>query len=723
IYFTDQGCHNSNTSTLAKFNSSVPTEILIKYVVPTGGIAAGTRMVVNDTGAGGYSDEKTSPYSVLSGLINAGTDLNLADAGDQMLVFQSTDAENANFCTTNFTPIFALTCHSDEWLCANPASSRRSHLYPGLTDGVNALAFGSGSGATDEWDNIRYTGITTGSLADLLAAMVDDSNWEGNDVNPSEGWSEEGVAGDLTIIPWHTAVANTNWNVAATWDEGTVPTSSDNVEIPSGFSVTVTDAPGTPAACSLLDVKSGGTLTINAGKALTASGDTDNEGTILIEADATGIGSFIDNGTISGSGTFQMEQYLTGSGGATPSGLFYYVTSPMVSATSNVYNAAGTDRLWNANEVTQSYTEITNNSTALNVTQGYVAREGANGTQTFTGGAYNTGNISASGLTRTGTSANNRGYNLIGNPYPSTVSWDDATRTNLETTMWYRTHNGSSMLYDTYNALGGVGTNNNGGGAVTGDIAPTQAFWVRVDADGNTGSVAFENADRSHGTLAGIYRVAEEEGNIRIALSDGTINDEQIILFNPNASDGYDDYDSQKFWSNNVPQLYSNVNEDTLTINGLNSPFTAPIVPLGMKIPTQGEYTLNASSISFTETPVHLEDTYLGVLQNLNADPVYAFTTDAGNVADRFVLHFSEITGVEDMDNSISVYSFNYQVNVNLSRPSTGTITVLDMAGRMVHTQVVNAQLSTIQLQTTAGIYVVKVETPGASLVRKVFIQ
>jgi hypothetical protein len=66
--------------------------------------------------------------------------------------------------------------------------------------------------------------------------------------------------------------------------------------------------------------------------------------------------------------------------------------------------------------------------------------------------------------------------------------------------MYYRTNQGSSMLYDTYNAAGSVGTNNNLGDAVTGDIPPTQASWVRVDADENTGSVTFENADRTHRT-------------------------------------------------------------------------------------------------------------------------------------------------------------------------------------------------------------------------------
>ncbi|MFC2175584.1 PKD domain-containing protein [Bacteroidota bacterium] len=533
---------------------------------------------------------------------------------------------------------------------------------------------------------------------------------------------------EITATPtaniWNGSVS-TDWNIAGNWDAASVPTSADTAVVPIDPSNQphVTLAYGTPAQCADLNVESGATLTIDAGKALTASGNADNEGTIIVKADATGIGSFIDNGTITGSGTFSMEQYVTGAGGATPNGLFYYVSSPTASATSNVYSAAGTDKLWSANESTQSYPEITNNSTSLNVAEGYVARLGATGTKTLTGGKFNTGATSASGLSRTGTIGATRGYNLVGNPYPSTVSWDDATKTNLETTMYYRTNNGSSMLMDTYNASGGIGTNNNGGGAVTGDIPPTQAFWVRVDADGNTGQLDFSNAMRSHGAAVGIYKMESEEGTIRIALSNGSVSDEQIIMFNSSAQDVYDDYDSQKFWAKNAPQLYTTLGEDTLTINGLNSYVTNPTVLLGMKVPSQGNYTLNATSITFTETPVYLEDKELKVFQNLNTTPIYSFNSDAGNIGNRFALHFSKLTGINEVENNISVFAASNTIYVNLSKPETGQITVLDMSGRIVHSQSINADHTTLNPNTASGIYVVRVETSTQTIARKISLQ
>ncbi|MCF8276944.1 MAG: T9SS type A sorting domain-containing protein [Flavobacteriales bacterium] len=572
--------------------------------------------------------------------------------------------------------------------------------------------------------------------------MVDDQ--PGTDFNPAflaafgdhvifkaNGGADTGNELYRTAIrPIWDGSTSTDWNTASNWSSDAVPTVWDNVLISTGPSNQphITSSSGTPAVCRKLETESGAILTIDVGKAMTVGGNIVNEGTILVKADASGIGSLITEGDVSGSGSFQMEQYLTGSGGITPDGLFWYVGSPVASATSNVYNAAGTDKLWRADETTQSYPQIADNSTSLNVMEGYVARLGSNSTLTFTGGTFNNGNQSASGLTRTGTTETNRGYNLVSNPYPSTVSWDDASRTNLETTMWYRTHQGSTMLYDTYNASSGIGTNNNGNGAVTGDVPPTQAFWVRVSADGLTGQLDFTNADRSHGTLAGIYKTEAQDGLLRMTLSNGSVSDEAVVAFNSAAQDVFDDYDSHKFWAAaSVPQVYMNVLQDTLAINGLYSTVTNPIVPLGVKIPASGEYSLTANDISVTGEDVYLEDRYLHFFQDLNLDADYTFTSDVGNIGDRFILHFgTSVTGVEDGASMNSrVYTSNgNQLNIILSEnTNTGNVQVLDMAGRIVRTANLKASRTTLDMNTSTGIYLIRVETAKGTETHKVVIQ
>lgn len=530
---------------------------------------------------------------------------------------------------------------------------------------------------------------------------------------------------DVLVYNEWTGATSTNWSNTGNWSFGTVPNGSENAFIPSSAvnQPSIENDPASPATCADLLVENGAVLTVNAGKALTITGNTDNDGTIMVKADATGIGSLITEGIIAGSGSCQMEQYLTGSGGFVPDGLFWYVSTPVTGADAETYDLLNGNKLWSANETSQSYTQITDGSTTLQPTTGYVARMGVTGTVTFEGTTFNNGAQTASGLTRTGTTATNRGYNLVGNPYPSTLSWNTANRTNLEPTIWYRTHNGSTMLYDTYNATSGIGTNNNGNGDATGDIPPTQSFWVRVDADGNTGSLGFDLNDRSHGTQAGIYKTSVQEGLVRMTLSNGTVSDETIVMFDAAAQDAYDDYDSRKYWAGaNVPQLYSSIPQlyttelnDTLVINGLTSTENNPTVPLGVKIPSQGNYTLNANDITVVGETVHLEDTYLNIFQDLNVEPNYAFTSDAGNIGDRFVLHFGmTAVGIDEGTQAGSrVYTTNAnQLNIILSENTeNGNVDVLNMAGRVVFTSNLNSNRTTLGLNVNAGVYLIRVGT------------
>ncbi|MCF8256017.1 MAG: T9SS type A sorting domain-containing protein [Flavobacteriales bacterium] len=546
-----------------------------------------------------------------------------------------------------------------------------------------------------------------------------------------DGTGNRVMTSDVPAIVWDGS-ESTDWNTPENWVGDAVPLEADNTRIPSGTpnQPTVT-SPDQPIVCNGVLVESGASLTIEGGNNFVINGVLSNEGTVIVQTDAdlAGIGSLITHGAVTGGGDFQMEQSLLGAGGAAPSGVFNYVSSPVAGATSAIYSAAGTDKLWSANEATQNYTEITDNTTPLNVGQGYVARVGADGEVTFTGTAFNTGIVSIGALTRTGTSATDRGYNLVANPYPSSVDWNTVSRTNLMTTYWVRTHTpGLVMTNDTYNSMGDIGTNNNGNGDLTSVIPPTQAFWVRVDADGNTGRLDFDNEDRLHQSWASIYRLAAEEGTVRIQIGNGTVNDETIIVFNPEALDGFDAFDSQKMWAANIPQFYTTVGTDSLVINGLYSTATNPIVDLGVKLPTVGDYSFTATSITLNEE-VWLEDRFLNQFQQLNVNPVYAFVSNAGNIGDRFALHFGMMAvGVgTDAINRVStthVFAADGIVNVSVSDDiTTGMITILDMTGRTVQTAAISGSRTVVATDLITGIYLVRIETTKGAETHRIMLR
>jgi hypothetical protein len=122
----------------------------------------------------------------------------------------------------------------------------------------------------------------------------------------------------------------------------------------------------------------------------------------------------------------------------------------------------------------------------------------------FENKTLNTGDISVL-LTRTVTETPDnakRGFNLVGNPYPSYIDWDYVylEADNVRPTIWYRTLNGASMVFHTYNAELGVGSPT----TASEYIPPMQAFWVKVDTDPvspvtvSNGTLNFTNDMRSH---------------------------------------------------------------------------------------------------------------------------------------------------------------------------------------------------------------------------------
>ena len=146
---------------------------------------------------------------------------------------------------------------------------------------------------------------TNGNTVDGYIAANDitlnGSTYPSSNANPS---------GDRTIsyFEW-TGGTSTNWTVGSNWSTNSVPTSSDNVIIPSA----PTNQPHLPTGnngyCNNLRIESGATLTVeNSNKNLRIYGDIDNEGTL----DVTGtynILLFGNDKVIKGSGNFTSARF------------------------------------------------------------------------------------------------------------------------------------------------------------------------------------------------------------------------------------------------------------------------------------------------------------------------------------------------------------------------------------------------------------------------------
>jgi len=662
--------------------------------------------------------------------------------------FTNLPANNSSYLTrtwqgTNNVTWTAEGARTDQLLNSSRAicfgtTSNRWVTSPTYTGGIGTLSFDYVRGFTSTnvrtieiWINGSQFGsaITVPSNSNSISSFSQTINIIGNIIIEIRSTGSGQVIIDninwtaysSTLTPTWTGATSTDWNSASNWSPATVPTSTDNVIIPSSGITNFPVATG-------LTIANGATMTLNANTRLTVNGNIVNNGTLTLESGATLVQG--NGNTASGTGVYNVQQALTGGGGSTPNGRFWYMGSPLSGASSTAFDAAGDNRLWTYAEATQSYTEITANGVPMSPIQGHVARLGASSTINFTGGALNSGDFTNSTLTNTGTGST-RGYTLISNPYPSFLDWDliAAGATGIATSLWYRTNNGSGMVYDTYNATGGVSTLNSGVSTNPRYIPPMQAFWVYNQTDGTTGSLTISNNMRSHQTNGGLKDATDFPAFMRLNLENDGAIDQTVLYFDNNAAAGYDNFDSDKMMVSNAAQVYSFVDNKKLAINGMKSIKANKQVPLTVEFPTAKGYSFNATEVVMTDGIVILEDRLTKVFQDLTMNPVYNFDAAAGTDADRFVVHFQPnggVAGIESSaDNGIAIVSnATGLVTITLSEelPVMGTIQIIDINGKVIATQAINEQTTTMNINAATGVYHVLVDSASKVARKKIVI-
>ncbi len=486
-----------------------------------------------------------------------------------------------------------------------------------------------------------------------------------------------------------------------------------------------------------LYIASGGILNVNAGKPLTVSTALTNAGTLNLLSDATGTATILTNGTVS-AGTYNVKQYLSGKTGPSTRAN-WYLSSPVSEATTGVFDVASLiNKITYYDETVPAYVpQITNNTTSLVPGRGYVTYiGGADAVYTFTGGKLNTGDVTLS-PTRTGTEAAKRGFNLVGNPYPSYLNWQAAyeatanPQSNMRNAIWYRTYSGGAMVFHTYADGDGVPE------VTTGWIPPMQGFWVKVNSDGSNGSITFKNAYRSHaidGTTFPLkVKAITEKQRLRLLVSNGVNTDETLIVGKSYANAAYDQYDAEKMSNNNVniPELYSLVDNQELVINSVDQLTDGKNVTLGLRPGKTGTFSIRATQMENIDTKVMLLDKVAGTEQELTAESPYTFeVTDAAATNDRFVISFvaKVPTGFENNNAStdLTVYSnINNKIRVIYRGELNDqtTVAVYNVAGQKLSSQKLTKAATEFTESFNPGVYMIRLNNGNQTITQKLIIK
>jgi hypothetical protein len=453
-----------------------------------------------------------------------------------------------------------------------------------------------------------------------------------------------------------------------------------------------------------------GVLTIESGGVLRVNGHT----LTLKASSAADYSQLLNLGTLTGNITF--ERTITG----TTAG--WRFLSPAVTG-GNLSNL-GTVQLNGAANVIRLNTANPNawvaqggaTTDALTAGRGYGLYFGTDGINNNTvattvalSGAIVNNDVTVSGLSD-GNNTNNFGWTLVGNPFPTSMEWDNNNHTKTNIADAYYVWDAANGVYASF--VNGISSPQ---GALTNNIPPAQGFIVKATAA--TPVLTFSAQARTTGSQSARLRTSNAPNLISLKVRH-QMNQlwDETVLVNENASSNQFDasFDAYKINSFNADAInLSSISADgfRLSINSSPAWSASTIIPLNLQHPASAAMSITADLSQWQSMGLQavLFDNFLNVQHDLGQG-AYSFVYQPGQV-NRFEVRFAAATTSIAQVNQAKVllYAHESTLYVNgLDRAES--LTVSDLSGRVVMT-VRQPEFSTagIKMLLPTGIYVVQV--------------
>ena len=294
----------------------------------------------------------------------------------------------------------------------------------------------------------------------------------------------------------------------------------------------------------------------------------------------------------------------------------------------------------NQNNFSDGWLGFTNTQSTLSQLRGYMAAV-QGGSTISTKGIVNSGNQQTA-LSVTNASGANKGWNLVGNPYPSPIDWNKvAVNSSLNISRAVSKMGAGNKFnnqFATWLPLGteeGLGIN-----GATRYIGSQEGFFVRAfSAD----TLRLNNTHRADVLNTKSVMVPETVPFIRMSLLHGQQGDETLIYFSQQCSNSsaIDGKDAEKLKPTASNAYWFSLKDSVrLGIQGRNKLEQPDSIPLGISVPAAGSYLLRMSeAIHLPATAmIFLEDRLNNTLQNLRQQATYTATLTAGTTIGRFFL-------------------------------------------------------------------------------------
>ncbi|NQY11889.1 MAG: hypothetical protein HRT71_20530, partial [Flavobacteriales bacterium] len=330
---------------------------------------------------------------------------------------------------------------------------------------------------------------------------------------------------------------------------------------------------------------------------------------------------------------FNDDIYTTGFTGAND--------PPAVNPWSSIYTYDETI----AGVIDSGFIAATNTTNAIAVGQGFWAY--VDGTSAYTidvVGAPNVGNINLPVNYTNHATPSEDGWNMVGNPYPSTIDWDSPSITKTSINAAIYIWNADLQQFSSY--ISPFGTN---GGS--NEIASTQAFWLQTN--GNGAAIQLTESCKINSDAS--FLKQNTGSPLRIKSQNNYGGDELIINFEPNSSNAFDtNFDAKKIKTSNInlPTISSMTNGIEYSINQMNPQEIDIPIKILAGISGIQNITIENANLFNNVSCLILEDLFNNTFYDLALiDSFSTYIYDTTQTA-RFLLHIGAPVDINSTDAS-----------------------------------------------------------------------
>ena len=555
-------------------------------------------------------------------------------------------------------------------------------------------------------------------------------------------YTYDNTSSNYYVDTFTNASGDGQWDTASNWASGSVPTSSYNVTISSGQTLTIGNS--TVALANNLTIDSGGSLTVAANSDLTLSGDFTNNGTMTLNSESDEFSSIIVGGSSTGDIIYNRYVNTVGTGewdliGSPVDGLsindFVTTNSSVLAANGSAYAVGyhdNTDDSW-----TNYTTSTVGGAGNFDISRGYQMATSSGATMAFTGSIATT-DQTQSIINNNGNGNGGRRWNLVANPFPSYLN----ANTNAHASNNFLSVNASVIDSNFLSIYGwdadgsGYTIYNNTSSATY--IAPGQAFFVAA-ASSSAANLSFTEAMQT--TTGGddfiSLGLANTSSEFSLYLHEGQDKVATTrFYFDYGLGLGLDPgYDAGAY--NQTMALSSRLAEDdqgiNMSINAMNiDSFEQTTIPLVINREAGTTFRISMEDSTIPESvDVLLLDTQTQISTNLrDQDFILSPQSDLSGMGRFYLKMGSNSLGGNDIEESyISIYKPSDRdciVMEGLSNVQSGHVTLYNIMGQEVIDQNLTPNQSTQNIPTTGiqpGIYIIKLNADNLILTKKLIIK